>query len=148
MTGRSISRWMSSRSLKPSMPGMCTSVITRSNSAFPALSIFNAVFASVTVVAVQQQGLLTERRKDHLAPILISNGLGRRDSRLYLQQRRTTSSTLRQTLSSSTASTRSPSGNLSPAGASILCLSSPPIAAMFSEILLTWQGKRHQETTN
>ena len=37
----------------------------------PALSIFNAVFASVTVVAVQQQGLLTERRKDHLAPILM-----------------------------------------------------------------------------
>ena len=56
MTERSISRPMSSRSLKPSMLGlgMATLLITRSNwfPSFLSLSMSNAVLASVTTVAV------------------------------------------------------------------------------------------------
>jgi hypothetical protein len=50
MTGRSISRPTSSRSLKPSMSGMWTSLITRSNWSLFSLSSFKAVAACPVVV--------------------------------------------------------------------------------------------------
>lgn len=50
MTGRSISRPTSSRSLKPSMSGMWTSLITRSNWSLFSLSSFRAVAAWPVVV--------------------------------------------------------------------------------------------------
>ena len=74
MTGRSISRRMSSRSLKLSMSCMRTSVMTTSNFSFPALRIFSAVLASVTVVAASQKALFAEKQKDHKAPILMDFG--------------------------------------------------------------------------
>ena len=50
MTGRSISSPTSSSSLNPSMSGMWTSLITRSNMVLFSLNNFNAVIAFLVVV--------------------------------------------------------------------------------------------------
>ncbi|BAS98874.1 Os06g0647150, partial [Oryza sativa Japonica Group] len=87
---------MSSRSLKPSMSSMCTSLITRSKSPGLSRSIRSAVAASLVI-----------------------------NSRWYLHRRSNASRSMRQTGLSSTASTRKPSGNFLAAVACVAAMFVP-----------------------